>query len=198
MARGKKNPKVEFYFTKNEKWQKELAKLRMIVLASGLTEELKWGVPCYTLDDGNVVLLHVFKAYCAILFIKGVLMKDPEGILIQQTENVQSGRQIRFANVREIVETEDVLKAYIDEAIELEKSGVKLPHKKTAEYPVAEEFQIQLDEHSKLKAAFESLTPGRQHGYLLHFAAPKQSKTLAAKVEKAIPQILKGKGLDDD
>ncbi len=198
MARGKKNPKVEFYFTKNEKWQKELAKLRMIVLASGLTEELKWGVPCYTLDDGNVVLLHVFKAYCAILFIKGVLMKDPEGILIQQTENVQSGRQIRFANVREIVETEDVLKAYIDEAIELEKSGVKLPHKKSAEYPIAEEFQIQLDEHSKLKAAFESLTPGRQHGYLLHFAAPKQSKTLAAKVEKAIPQILKGKGLDDD
>jgi uncharacterized protein YdeI (YjbR/CyaY-like superfamily) len=191
------NPKVDFYFNKNEKWQEEIKKLRTIALDCMLAEELKWGCPCYTLGDSNIVLIHVFKEYCAYLFFKGVLLKDTEGILIQQTENVQAARQIRFTNIKEIFEKEKILKAYIYEAIEVEKAGLKVDLKKTAEFKVAEEFQTKLDESAKLKAAFESLTPGRQKAYLLYFAAAKQAKTREARIEKYIPEILNGKGLDD-
>ncbi len=190
------NPKVDFYFTKG-KWQQELERLRIIVLSCGLIEELKWGVPCYSFQKSNIVLIHVFKEYCALLFFKGALLNDPNGILVQQTENVQAARQIRFTNVQEIVEKENILKTYIFEAIELEKSGLKVDFKKTIEFTVPEEFQHQLDEAPALKAAFEALTPGRQKAYLLYFAAPKQSKTREARVEKCMPKILNGKGLDD-
>ena len=192
-----RNPKVNFYFDKAEKWQDELEKLRTIVLGCGLTEELKWGCPCYTFEKSNIVLLHTFKEYCAALFFKGALLNDPEGILVQQTKNVQSARQIRFANVHEIVAMEDTLKAYIQEAIEVEKAGLKVDLKETTEFTVAEEFQRKLDKSPALKSAFESLTPGRQRAYLLHFSAPKQSKTRAARVEKWTPQILDGRGLND-
>jgi uncharacterized protein YdeI (YjbR/CyaY-like superfamily) len=191
------NPKVDFYFNKAKKWQEELAHLRMIVLDCGLTEELKWGVPCYTLQKSNVVLIHDFKEYCALLFVKGALLKDPNNILIQQTENVQAARQIRFTKVQEIVEMEPVLKAYIQEAIEVEKAGLKVEFKKPTEFAVAEEFQNKLDELPALKTAFEALTPGRQRAYLLHFSQPKQAKTREARVEKCMPQILDGKGLMD-
>jgi len=191
------NPKVDFYFNKNEKWQEEIKKLRTIALDCMLAEELKWGCPCYTLGDSNIVLIHVFKEYCAYLFFKGVLLKDTEDILIQQTENVQAARQIRFTNIKDIFEKEKILKAYIYEAIEVEKAGLKVDLKKTAEFKVAEEFQTKLDESAKLKAAFESLTPGRQKAYLLYFAAAKQAKTREARIEKYIPEILDGKGLDD-
>ena len=191
------NPKVDFYFKKAEKWQEELAKLRTIVLDCPLTEELKWGVPCYTVDKSNVVLLHVFKEYCAILFVKGALLNDPAGVLVQQTENVQSARQIRFTNLAEIIEMESLLKAYINEAIEVEKSGLKVEMKKTTEFNLPAEFQHKLDEIPALKTAFEALTPGRQRAYLLYFSAPKQSKTRESRVENAIPQILDGKGLND-
>jgi uncharacterized protein YdeI (YjbR/CyaY-like superfamily) len=191
------NPKVDFYFNKNEKWQEEIKKLRTIALDCMLTEELKWGCPCYTLGDSNIVLIHVFKEYCAFLFFKGVLLKDTEGILIQQTENVQAARQIRFTNIKEIVEKENTLKAYIYEAIEVQKAGLKVDMKKTAEFKVAEEFQTKLNESPKLRAAFEGLTPGRQKAYLLYFAAAKQAKTREARIEKYIPEILNGKGLDD-
>ena len=191
------NPKVDFYFSKAEKWQEELEKLRMIVLACGLTEELKWGCPCYTLQQSNIVLIHVFKEYCALLFFKGALLNDPNDMLIQQTENVQAARQVRFTNVLEIVEMERILKAYIYEAIEVEKSGLKVALKKTADFTVPEEFQSKLDHIPALRTAFEALTPGRQRGYLFYFSQPKQSKTREARVEKYIPQILSGKGLDD-
>jgi uncharacterized protein YdeI (YjbR/CyaY-like superfamily) len=191
------NPKVDFYFRKAGKWQKELEKLRMIVFDCGLTEELKWGVPCYTFEKNNIVLLHVFKEYCAILFVKGALLKDVSAILVQQTKNVQAARQIRFTNVREIVELEPILKAYIYEAIEVEKAGLKAKLKKTSEYIIPEEFQNKLDEDPALKTAFYALTPGRQRGYLFYFSAAKQSKTRESRVEKYMPQILKGKGLDD-
>lgn len=191
------NPKVDFYFTKAEKWQEELEQLRKIVLECELTEELKWGVPCYTFQKSNIVLIHDFKEYCALLFMKGALLDNANGLLIQQTENVQAARQIRFTNLREIVDNKAILKAYIYEAIEVEKAGLKVELKKTTEYNIPEEFQQKLDESSNLKTAFEALTPGRQRAYLLHFSQPKQAKTREARVEKCIPQILDGKGLND-
>ena len=191
------NPKVDFFFDKPSKWQKEYLQLRAIVLECGLNEELKWGVPCYTYQGSNVVLIHGFKEYCALLFHKGALLNDTNGILIQQTENVQSARQIRFTDLQEIVELRPVLKTYIYEAIEVEKAGLKVELKKTKEYAVPEEFQVKLDENEMLKQAFEKLTPGRQRGYLLYFDSAKQAKTREARVEKVIPQILEGKGLND-
>jgi uncharacterized protein YdeI (YjbR/CyaY-like superfamily) len=192
------NPKVDFFFNKAKQWQEEYEKLRMITLECGLTEELKWGCPCYTFQESNIVLIHGFKEYCALLFFKGALLNDGHGILIQQTENVQAGRQIRFTNILEIVEMEPIVKAYIYEAIEVEKAGLKVIHKTTADYSVPEEFQYKLDHIPALKAAFEALTPGRQRGYLFYFSQAKQSKTREARVEKYIPQILDGKGLDDE
>ena len=192
-----KNPKVDFYFSKAKSWQKELEQLRMIVLDCGLTEELKWGVPCYTFDKRNIVLIHVFKEYCAFLFFKGALLNDPNGILIQQTKNVQAARQVRFTDVREIVKMKPTLKAYIYEAIEVEKAGLKVNLKKTTEFTIPEEFQNKLDKKPALKTAFEALTPGRQRAYILYFTAPKQSKTRESRVEKYTQQILNGKGLDD-
>ncbi len=194
---NKQNPKVDFFFNKAGKWQEEFKKLRTIILDSPLTEELKWGVPCYTLEKKNVVLMHGFKEYCAILFIKGVLLKDPKGVLIQQTENVQAGRQIRFTNVREIVKLEGTLRAYIREAIEVEKAGLKVEHKKTSDYKIPREFQIQLDKMPALKEAFYALTPGRQRAYIFYFSQPKLSKTREARVGKYIDVILDGIGLND-
>jgi uncharacterized protein YdeI (YjbR/CyaY-like superfamily) len=191
------NPKVDFYFAKGKTWQKEIEKLRKIVLDCGLNEELKWGQPCYTFEKTNVVLIHVFKEYCALLFFKGSLLSDTECILIQQTKNVQVARQIRFTNVREIVEQQAILKAYIYEAIEVEKAGLKAKLKKTAEFPIPEEFQKKLNKTPALKTAFYKLTPGRQRAYLLNFAQPKQSKTREARIEKWTPHILKGKGPND-
>jgi uncharacterized protein YdeI (YjbR/CyaY-like superfamily) len=191
------NPKVDFYFNKAKKWQEEIRLLRTIVLDCGLTEELKWGVPCYTLKKTNVVLIHSFKDYCALLFFKGALLKDPKGILIQQTEHVQAARQLRFTDLKQIQKMERTIKAYIYEAIEVEKAGLKVPLKKTKEYAIPEEFKKKLDKSATLKTAFKALTPGRQRAYLLYFSAAKQSKTREARVEKYIPQILKGKGLDD-
>jgi uncharacterized protein YdeI (YjbR/CyaY-like superfamily) len=195
---NKMNPKVDVFLNKVEKWREEFEKLRTIILDCGLSEELKWGVPCYTLEKSNIVLIHGFKEYCAILFVKGVLLKDAKGILITQTENVQAARQIRFTNVDEIVEMEPILKAYIYEAIEVEKAGMKVDLKKTTEYSVPEEFQNKLDEIPALKTAFEALTPGRQRAYLLYFSAPKQSKTRESRIEKYMQQILNGKGLNDE
>jgi uncharacterized protein YdeI (YjbR/CyaY-like superfamily) len=191
------NPKVDWFFCKPSDWQDEYKKLRTICLACGLTEELKWGCPCYTSEKRNIVLMHGFKEYCALLFFKGALMKDPKGILIQQTENVQAARQIRFTTVREITKLKAVLKAYINEAIKVERAGVKVPLKKTKEFTVPEEFQKKLNKDAALKKAFKALTPGRQRGYLLYFSAPKQSRTRESRVEKSIPQILAGKGLND-
>ena len=191
------NPKVDFYFTKAKNWQEEIEQLRLIVLDSGLTEELKWGVPCYAVEKKNIVLIHVFKEYCALLFFKGALLKDTDGMLIQQTENVQAARQIRFTNVREIVKKKTVLKAYIYQAIEVEKAGLKVKLKKTTSYSMPVEFKNKLDKIPALKNAFKALTPGRQRAYLLHFSAPKQSKTRESRVEKTIQQILSGKGLND-
>jgi uncharacterized protein YdeI (YjbR/CyaY-like superfamily) len=191
------NPKVDFYFSKANKWQEEIKKLRIIVLECGLTEELKWGVPCYRLQKSNIVLIHVFKEYCALLFFKGALLNDANGILVQQTKNVQSARQIRFTNSREIVKMKAILKAYIYEAIEVERAGLKVNLKKTSEFTIPEEFQKKLDEIPPLKAAFDRLTPGRQRGYLFYFSQPKQSKTRESRVEKCKRQILSGKGLDE-
>ncbi|WP_183557577.1 YdeI/OmpD-associated family protein [Mucilaginibacter sp. SP1R1] len=191
------NPKVDFYFNKAEKWHQEIKKLRIIALDCMLTEELKWGCPCYTFRQSNIVLIHVFKEYCAFLFFKGALLNDTNGILIQQTENVQAARQIRFTGLHEIAEMEPILKSYIFEAIEVEKAGLKVDLKKTTEFTISEEFQNRLNAIPALKTAFDALTPGRQRAYLLHFSAPKQSKTREARVEKYIPQILNGKGLDD-
>ncbi len=191
------NPKVDFYFSKAQKWQEELETLRTIVLDCGLTEELKWGVPCYTFQNSNIVLIHVFKKYCAFLFFKGALLHDANGILIQQTENVQAARQIRFTNVREIVAMETILKAYIFEAIEVEKAGLKVNFKKSTEFTMPEELINKLEEVPGLQDAFDALTPGRQRAYMLYFSAPKQSKTRAARIEKCTQQILDGKGLND-
>ncbi|MEP7165877.1 MAG: DUF1801 domain-containing protein [Ferruginibacter sp.] len=191
------NPKVDFYFSKAKKWQDELEQLRMIVLDCGLTEELKWGCPCYTFQGNNIVLIHVFKEYCAFLFFKGALLNDARGILVQQTENVQAARQVRFSNVKEIVKMKNILKTYIYEAIEIEKAGLKVNLKKTAAFKMPEEFQKHLNKIPALKNAFDALTPGRQRGYLLHFSQPKQSKTRESRIEKCMQQILKGKGLND-
>jgi uncharacterized protein YdeI (YjbR/CyaY-like superfamily) len=191
------NPKVDFYFTKAQKWQRELEQLRNIILDCGLDEELKWGVPCYTYQNANILLIHVFKEYCAVLFFKGALLKDTNGILVQQTRNVQAARQVRFTNVQEIIKSEPTLKAYIYEAIEVEKAGLKVNFKKTDQYNIPEEFQNKLDELPALKKAFAALTPGRQRAYILHFSSPKQSKTRESRVEKSIHPILNGKGLND-
>ena len=191
------NPKVDWYFEKNEKWQKETRKLRTIILDCGLTEELKWGCPCYTYESSNVVLIHVFKEYCAVLFFKGALLADPDGILIQQTENVQAARQVRFTNIKEVKERERILKTYIYEAIEVERAGLQVKLKKTKDFKIPEEFQTKLDKMPSLKKAFAALTPGRQRGYIFHFSQPKLSKTREARVEKYLKQIISGKGLDD-
>jgi uncharacterized protein YdeI (YjbR/CyaY-like superfamily) len=190
------NPKVDFYFSK-ARWQKELEQLRKIVLDCGLTEELKWGCPCYLFQKNNIVLIHVFKEYSALLFFKGALLNDANGILVQQTQHVQAARQIRFTNVKEIVKLKTILKAYIYEAIEVERAGLKVKLKKTSEYKIPEEFQKKLNKTPALKTAFYALTPGRQRAYLLHFSAPKQSKTRESRIEKCMPQILNGKGLND-
>jgi len=192
------NPKVDFFFEEASKWQEEYETLRKIVLDCGLTEELKWGKPCYTLQKNNIVLMHGFKDYCALLFFKGALLQDSGGILIQQTENVQATRQVRFTRVREIVKLEPVLKAYIHEAIEVEKAGLQVKFKKTGEFIIPEEFQHKLDEIPALKTAFTALTPGRQRAYLLHFSQPKQATTRESRIEKHIPRILMGKGLNDN
>lgn len=191
------NPKVDWFFSKDTKWQKEYEKLRMIILDCGLTEELKWGCPCYTFENTNIVLIHGFKEYCALLFFKGALLNDPNGILIQQTKNVQSARQIRFTNVREIMKMEKILKAYVYEAIEVERAGLKVKLKKTSEYKIPEEFQQKLNKTAALKKAFDALTPGRQRAYIFYFSQPKLSKTRESRVEKSLKQILNGKGLND-
>ena len=191
------NPKVNWFFKKDTKWQKEYKKLRMIILECGLVEELKWGVPCYTFKKRNIVLIHGFKDYCALLFHKGVLLSDTKRILIQQTENVQSARQIRFSNIKEIVKLETTIKLYIYEAIEVENAGLKVDFKKTKEFKIPVEFQNKLDTNPDLKKAFESLTPGRKRGYLLYFSKAKQSKTRVLRIEKYTERILNGKGLND-
>ena len=191
------NPKADWFFAKDTKWQKEYEKLRAIILDCGLIEELKWGCPCYTFQNSNIVLIHGFKEYCALLFFKGALLNDPNGILIQQTKNVQSARQIRFTNVKEIVKMEKILKAYVYEAIEVERAGLKVKLKKTSEYKIPEEFQKKLDKNKTLKTAFDKLTPGRQRGYIFYFSQPKLSKTRESRIEKSIKQIFDGKGLND-
>lgn len=191
------NPKVDWFFAKDTQWQKEYEKLRKIILDCGLIEELKWGCPCYTFENTNIVLIHGFKEYCALLFFKGALLNDPNGILIQQTKNVQSARQIRFTNAREIVKMEKILKAYVYEAIEAERAGLKVKLKKTSEFKIPEEFQKRLNKSTALKKAFDALTPGRQRAYIFYFSQAKQSKTREARVEKYLKQILNGKGIDD-
>ncbi|MFF2529999.1 YdeI family protein [Brevibacillus sp. NPDC058079] len=197
MTTSKTNPKVDEFLSKAKTWKAEYEKLRSIVLDCELTEDFKWMHPCYTFEKKNIVLIHGFKEYCALLFQKGALLKDPHGILIQQTENVQAARQIRFTNVKEIMEMESILKAYIQEAIEVEKAGLEVNLKKHEEYIIPEELQKKMDEIPTLKTAFEALTPGRQRAYILHFSAPKQAKTREARVEKCMQQILDGKGLND-
>jgi uncharacterized protein YdeI (YjbR/CyaY-like superfamily) len=191
------NPKVDWYFVKNKKWAEEIETMRTIVLDCGLEEELKWGCPCYTLEGNNVVLIHVFKDYCAYLFFKGVLLKDPKNILVQQTQNVQAARQIRFTNIKEVVKLKTALKSYIKQAITIEKSGAKVELKKTTEFNMPEEFKIKLDKMPALKKAFYALTPGRQRGYLLYFSSAKQAQTREARIEKHLKKIINGKGLDD-
>ena len=191
------NPKIDAFLERAESWGQEFAALRKIVLDCGLDEELTWGQPCYSLGKANIVLIHGFKEYCALLFFKGALLKDPDGILVQQTENVQSARQIRFTGAAEIARMENLLKDYIQQAIEVEKAGLKADFKKTTEFEMPDEFKARLDNMPDLMAAFEGLTPGRQRAYLLHFSGAKQSKTREARVEKHIARILEGKGLDD-
>jgi uncharacterized protein YdeI (YjbR/CyaY-like superfamily) len=197
MTEHQLNPAVNAFLGKVTSWKDEMAKLREIVLDCDLKEEMKWGQPCYTLDGSNIVLIHSFKEYTALLFFKGALMQDPNGILVQQTENVQSARQIRFTSLKEITKSAKILKTYIQEAIAVEKSGQKVEFKQTREYPVPEELQIKFDELPALRDAFYALTPGRQRGYLLHFASPKLSKTRESRVEKCMDQILEGRGLND-
>lgn len=197
MEKSKKNPKVDFYFHKNKQWQKEIETLRHFILDIGLNEELKWGVPSYTSDGSNIVLIHVFKEYCAVLFFKGAIMKDPKKILIQQTKNVQAARQLRFTNVNEIIKLEKTIKAYIKEAIDIEKKGLKVEFKKTTEFEMPAEFETKLKKNAALKKAFYELTPGRQRAYLLYFSSAKQAKTREERVNKYLKQILNGKGLDD-
>lgn len=191
------NPNVDFYFQKEKQWHDEIAKLRVILLNTGLQEELKWGCPAYTLDGNNIVLIHVFKTYCAVLFFKGALLKDPDNVLIQQTKNVQSARQMRFTGLAEITKQQAILKRYVAEAIAVEKAGLKVELKKTADYEVPEEFEQRLKAMPALKKAFQALTPGRQRAYLFHFSGAKQAKTREARIEKYIPHILAGKGIDD-
>jgi uncharacterized protein YdeI (YjbR/CyaY-like superfamily) len=191
------NPKVDWYFSKAGGWQKEIEKLRAIILDCDLTEELKWGCPCYTFEKHNIVLIHVFKDYCAVLFFKGALLKDPKSILVQQTENVQAARQIRFTSVAQILKLEKTLKTYIYQAVKIEVSGLKVDFKKTKEFSIPNEFQNKLDKNPALKNAFYELTPGRQRGYLLYFSSAKQSKTREARVEKYLDRILERKGLED-
>lgn len=197
MTNSKMNPKVDEFLTKAKKWKEEYETLRKIVLDCELTEDFKWINPCYTFEKKNIVLIHGFKDYCALLFPKGSLLQDSHGILIQQTENVQGARQIRFTNVQEIVEKEAILKAYIYEAIEVEKAGLKVKAKKPEELIIPEELQYKFDEIPALETAFTTLTPGRQRAYILYFSAAKQSKTRESRVEKCIPNILNGKGLND-
>lgn len=197
MVKGERNSKIDPYFNKLKKWKEEFELLREIVLDCGLTEDFKWMHPCYTLDDKNIVLIHGFKDYCALLFHKGALLKDPHGILVQQTANVQAARQIRFTNVQEIDEMQLILKTYIDEAIEVEKAGLQVNYKKNTEYIIPAELENKFVEMPDLKTAFEALTPGRQRAYILHFSSPKQSKTRESRVEKYISHILSGKGLND-
>lgn len=197
MTNSKTNPKVDEYLSKAKKWQQEMEKLRMLLLDCQLTEEFKWGKPCYMFQENNIVIIQPFKEYCALLFVKGALLKDANGILIQQTENVQAGRQIRFTGIQEIVDMEAILKAYINEAIEVEKAGLKVEFKKNTEFIIPEELQNKFAEIPALKAAFEALTPGRQRAYILYFSEPKQSKTRVSRVEKYMQQILDGKGLND-
>ncbi|MEH7361860.1 YdeI/OmpD-associated family protein [Priestia megaterium] len=197
MTNSKMNPKVDEFLTKAKKWKEEYETLRKIVLDCELTEDYKWMNPCYTFEEKNIVLMHGFKEYCALLFPKGALLRDSHGVLIQQTENVQGARQIRFTNVQQIVEKEAILKAYIYEAIEVEKAGVKVKTKKPEELIIPDELQHKFDEIPALKDAFTTLTPGRQRAYILHFSAAKQSKTRESRVEKCIPNILNGKGLND-
>lgn len=196
MTNSRMNPKVEEFLSKAKKWKEEFEKLRNIVLDCELTEEFKWMHPCYTFEKKNIVLIHGFKEYCALLFHKGALLQDAHGILIQQTENVQAARQIRFTNVQEIVEMETILKAYIYEAIEVEKAGLEVNFKKNTEFIIPEELQTKFDEIPPLKTAFEALTPGRQRAYILYFSQPKQSKTRESRVEKCMQKILNGKGLN--
>ena len=191
------NPKVDAYLSNAKTWQEHIGALRMAVLDCKLVEDLKWGVPCYTFQGTNIVLIHVFKEYCALLFFKGALLKDAQGILIQQTKNTQAARQIRFTTVEQIVAMKPLLRAYIEEAIEIEKAGLTVSFKTTAEFIVTEEFQLKLDQNPALKTAFSALTPGRQRAYMLYFSAPKQSKTKESRIEKCVPQILNGKGLKD-
>ncbi len=191
------NPDVDFFFDKEGQWQKAYALLRSIVLSSGLTEKLKWGVPCYTRDNANICLIHGFKEYCAVLFPKGALLQNIDGKMIQQTENVQAARQMRFTSHQQVKAEKDILKAFIMAAIEVEKAGLKVPMKKTREFSMPAEFKTQLDAQPLLKKAFEALTPGRQRAYLLHFSSAKQSATRTARVAKYIPQILEGRGIDD-
>ena len=191
------NPKVDFFFEKEKRWQDEVNKLRTIVLDCGLTEALKWGCPCYTYNNNNVVLIHAFKEYCALLFFKGALLNDRDGILIRQTENVQSARQIRFTNAQEVTRLSKTIRAYIYEAVEVEKAGLKVTPKKTAAYKIPEEFEKRLKKNAGLKKAFDALTPGRQRGYLLHFSSAKQSATRESRIDRAVPLIMRGKGLDD-
>jgi len=197
MTKSKRTPEVDAYLRRSTTWRKEFETLRTIVLGCGLREELKWGHPCYTFDERNIVLIHGFKDYCALLFFKGALLKDADGILVRQTENVQAGRQIRFTDVRDIIAMATVLRAYVHEAIEVEKAGLKVKLKKTAEFAIPQEFKTKLNEIPALKAAFDGLTPGRQRAYILHFSSPKQSKTRESRIEKCMQQILDGKGLDD-
>ncbi|MGC4060642.1 MAG: DUF1801 domain-containing protein [Aquabacterium sp.] len=190
-------PEVDAYLSKAKTWQPELTHLRALLLGCDLTEDLKWGTPCYTLEGANIVLMHTFKDYCALLFFKGALMKDPKGILVQQTRNTQAARQIRFTGVQDIVKLEAAIKACVREAIKVEKAGLKVAFKETAAFAMPAEFQNKLDRMPDLKKAFEALTPGRQRAYLLHFAEAKQSATRAARVDKCTPRILDGKGLND-
>jgi len=194
---NKTNPKVDWFFAKADKWRLETKTLRTIILDCGLTEVLKWGCPCYTLGDDNIVLIHAFKDYCAVLFFKGALLKDPKGVLIQQTKNVQAARQVRFTGIREVEKLKPVLKSLIKQAVEAEKSGLKVKFKQASEFTMPEEFQTRLNGMPALRTAFEGLTPGRQKAYLLHFSGAKQSKTREARVEKFIPRILDGLGMDD-
>ncbi|WP_339288204.1 YdeI family protein [Paenibacillus sp. FSL E2-0201] len=197
MTNSRTNAKVDGFLRKVKQWQEEYETLRNIILDCELTEDFKWMHPCYTFENKNIVLIHGFKEYIALLFHKGVLLKDTHGILIQQTENVQAARQIRFTNVQEILEKESIIKDYIYEAIEIEKAGLEVEFKKNTDFIIPDEFQTKLDEQPALKNAFEALTPGRQRAYLHHFSEPKQSKTRVSRVEKWIPQILDGKGLND-
>lgn len=197
MANAIPNPEVDFFFDKAKSWQEEMVLLRRIALDSGLTETLKWGAPCYMQDERNVVLIHAFKGYCALLFFKGALLKDAKALLVQQTENVQAARQLRFTGLPQVRKQEGTIRAYIREAAEIERSGKKVPLKKTAAFPMPEEFAAELAQHPQLKTAFEALTPGRQRAYLLHFSAPKQSKTRMARIEKCRRPILEGRGLND-